>query len=55
MNMKRLILITLLGIATSVAYGQEAYVELLRSDVKADKVASITDVMQLSDEESPVF
>ena len=53
--MKRFILITLLGIATSVAYGQEAYVELLRSDVKADKVAIITEVMQLSDDEGPVF
>ncbi len=53
--MKRLLLITLLGIATSVAYAQEAYVELLRSDVKADKVAIITDVMQLSADEGPVF
>ena len=46
-------------IVTSVVYGQEvptaAYVELLRSDVRAGKVELITQVMEFSDKQSSVF
>ncbi len=40
---------------TSAAYGQEAYIELLRSDVRTQKVAIITEVMQFSDEDAAIF
>ena len=34
------------------ARAQEAYVELLRSDIRAEKVALVTEAMDLSDSES---
>ena len=37
------------------AYGQEEYIELLRSDIKTQKVAIMTEAMQLTDEEGSVF
>jgi hypothetical protein len=42
--------------SASTAFGQEeAYVELMRSDLKTQKVAVITQAMQLTDEQSAVF
>lgn len=37
------------------ALAQEAYIELLRSDIKAEKVALITEIMEFTDEEANVF
>jgi hypothetical protein len=37
------------------ALAQDAYIELLRSDIKAEKVALITEIMQFSDEEGGIF
>jgi hypothetical protein len=37
------------------AYAQEEYIELLRSDIKTQKVAIMTEAMQLSDEEGSIF
>ncbi len=41
---------------TQAAYGQSAaYLELLRSDVRTNKVQLITESMQFTDEESTIF
>ena len=57
--MKKLILSTLLAAAplavAAADSGTDAYVELLRSDLRADKQAIVTYAMQLSDAESKTF
>jgi hypothetical protein len=53
--MKKLLLVLVFFLVSTVGYSQEGYVELLRSDVKAKKVAIITEVMQFSDEEAKAF
>jgi hypothetical protein len=53
--MKKLLLIIVFVLASSGGYAQEAYIELLRSDVKTKKVAIITEVMQFTDEEAKAF
>jgi len=53
--MKRLLLVIVFVLATSIGYAQEAYIELLRSDVKTKKVAIITEVMQFTSEEANAF
>jgi hypothetical protein len=51
----------LLGVAAALVvlpaagYGQEAYVELMRQDIKTQKVAVVTEAMQLSDEQGAAF
>ena len=53
--MKKLMLIIVFVLAGSVGYAQDAYIELLRSDVKTQKVAIVTEVMQFTNEEAKVF
>ncbi len=56
--MKKLLLIIIaLLLANTVAYGKgvDAYVELLKSDVRTQKVAVITEAMQFTNEESSAF
>jgi hypothetical protein len=53
--MKKLILILVFVLASSVGYAQDAYIELLRSDVKTQKVAIITQIMQFTSEEAKIF
>ena len=53
--MKKLLLIIVFILASGLGYAQEAYIELLRSDVKTQKVAIITEVMQFTNEEAEVF
>jgi Na+/phosphate symporter len=54
--MKKLfILIVGMFLCAAFAYGQDAYLELLRSDIRAEKVAIITEVMQLNEEEADLF
>ncbi len=52
--------VTLVALAvvfgSSVAYGQaEQYLELMREDVKTQKVAIVTEAMQMTDDQSSVF
>jgi len=55
-NMKRsLIVLVLVLMAGASLYAQEAYLELLRSDLKTQKVAVITLNMELTDAQSEVF
>jgi predicted GH43/DUF377 family glycosyl hydrolase len=54
-KMKKLLLISVFVLATNIGYAQDAYIELLRSDVKTKKVAIVTEVMQFTDEEAKVF
>jgi hypothetical protein len=53
--MKKLLFVLVFVLVNTVAYAQEAYIELLRSDVKTKKVAIITKVMQFTDEEANAF
>ncbi len=53
--MKKLLFIIVFVLVTTVGYAQDAYIELLRSDVKTKKVAIITEVMQFADEEAKIF
>jgi hypothetical protein len=58
--MKNLILVLfgLLLIGTAVQgqdYDVDAYIEMLRSDVKTEKIAIITEVMDFTEEESSAF
>lgn len=52
---KLLWLVALVAMPSMVQAQQDAYVELLRSDVKTQRVAIITEVMQFSDSASAVF
>ena len=54
-KMKKLVLIGVFVLAINIGYAQDAYIELLRSDVKAKKVAIVTEVMQFTDQEGKVF
>jgi hypothetical protein len=56
--MKKILLAILLcGLcaATAPAEDLDSYIELLRSDIKTDKMAMITEVMQFTEEEASVF
>jgi len=53
--MKKLIFLALLLSFTRVGYAQEEYMELLRSDVKTQRVAIVTEVMQLAGDEAEAF
>ncbi len=54
--MRKLIwLVALVAMPSLVQAQQDAYIELLRSDVKTQRVAIITEVMQFSDSASAVF
>jgi hypothetical protein len=54
--MKRtLILLLAVSAAGAALYGQDAYMELLRSDLGTQKVAIITEGMELTDAQAAVF
>jgi hypothetical protein len=56
--LRKSVLIAVLGITTSVSTafgGPDTYLELLRSDVRAEKVAIINDVMDFTDAEAASF
>jgi hypothetical protein len=58
--MKRLFLricplLLIAGFAAQSANAQEEYFELLRSDIRADRVAIVTEAMMLSDADAEVF
>ena len=53
--MKKLIAILLFLSVSTIVAQTEAYLEILRSDLKTEKVALITYVMDFSDKESEVF
>ena len=54
---KSLVVIVVLLIANTIAYGQDvnAYIELLRSDVKTQRIAIIKEAMQFTGAESSAF
>jgi hypothetical protein len=52
---KNLILVSVILIAGGSLYSQEAYLELLRSDLRTQKVAIVTEAMELTDAQSQVF
>ena len=54
---KLLLIIIVLLLVNTVAYGKDvdAYVELLKSDVRTQKVAIISKALQFTNEESSVF
>jgi hypothetical protein len=52
--MKTLLVAAVLFCATSV-HAQEGYLEMLRSDLRADKVAIITQAMQFTQEQADAF
>jgi hypothetical protein len=54
-KMKKLLFVMVFVLATTVGYAQDAYIELLRSDVKTKKVAIITEAMQFTNEEAKAF
>jgi hypothetical protein len=53
--MKKIFVFLALLLAANTAYGQEQYVELLRSDIKAQKVAVMTEAMALDEAQSEPF
>lgn len=54
--MKRtLILLLAVSTAGAAVFAQDAYMELLRSDLKTQKVALITEGMEMTDDQSAVF
>jgi len=53
---KRFILVlAVLFLASLAAYGQESFIELLRSDVKTQKKAIITEAMDFTEEQAAQF
>jgi hypothetical protein len=53
--MKKLVVLAALLFVAKSAYAQEQYLELVRSDLKTQKVALITEAMQMTDEQSEAF
>jgi hypothetical protein len=55
--MKKVVVILLMLMAGTAVYAQEvdSFIELLRSDVKTEKKAIITEAMQFSDQEAAAF
>ena len=53
--MKKLFVVLALLLVAKTAYAQEQYVELLRSDIKTQKVAVMTEAMQLEEGQSEAF
>ena len=53
--MKKLFVVLALLLVAKTAYAQEQYVELLRSDIKTQKVAVVTEAMQLEEGQSEAF
>jgi hypothetical protein len=53
--MKKLFLVLALLLVAKTASAQEQYVELLRSDIKTQKVAVITEAMALEENQSDAF
>ena len=56
--MRKTCLVIVLAVLMTVpaaAFAQEAQLEILRSDVRAEKVVLITDMMMFSDEQAEVF
>lgn len=53
--MKKLFVVLALLLVAKTAYAQEQYVELLKSDLKTQKVAVITEAMALEDAQSEPF
>jgi hypothetical protein len=53
--MKKLFVVLALLLVAKTAYAQEQYVELLRSDIKTQKVAVMTDAMALEEAQSEPF
>ena len=49
------VILAVLTAASASAFSQEAILEVLRSDVRAEKVSLITEIMQFSDEQAQVF
>jgi len=52
---KLLALVIVFVLVGALGYAQDAYIELLRSDVKTKKVAIVTEVMQFTNEEANAF
>ena len=53
--MRILLLVMAALFVAGSAHAQEQYIELLRSDLRADKVAIVTEVMQFTEEQGTVF
>ena len=53
--MKKLVLVLALLFVAKTAYAQEQYVELLKSDIKTQKIAVITEAMALDEAQSEPF
>jgi len=49
------IVLAILVIVPAAASSQEAFLEVLRSDVKAERVALITEMMEFTDEQAEIF
>jgi len=49
------LLLTLMTAGAAAQEGTDAYIELLRSDLRADKQAIVTEAMELTDAESQAF
>jgi hypothetical protein len=54
-KMKKLLFVIIFVLANTVGHAQDAYIELLRSDIKTKKVAIITEVMQFTNEQAKAF
>ncbi len=53
--MKKLFVVLALLLVAKTAYAQDQYVELLKSDIKTQKIAVITEAMQLEEGQSEAF
>jgi hypothetical protein len=53
--MRKITLTAVFVLVAAVGYAQDAYIELLRSDIRAKKVAIITEVMQFTDAQARAF
>jgi len=53
--MRPFLAITMIILLCSVSFAQEKYIELLRQDIKKEKVGIITEVMDFTEEQAGIF
>jgi hypothetical protein len=53
--MRKIVLLSILLLLITSAFAQNAWVEMMRSDIRTQKVTLMTDYMQFTEEEGKVF
>lgn len=51
----RIIVLIILMVISSVVFAQDSFIELIRSDLQTERIAVVTEAMDLTDDEASIF